>query len=200
MKKILFVCDGENYSYGSFEFIKLIHLHEPVYVKGLFFPTMKKASLSYDSYAPGVYDELLESRQEAERKGIEQFINQCKTHNIQCLEVKKDAASWNKDFWEKETRYADLMVISQELLGANLNSLQPNTHMLELLRWADCPVLTVPETALPPEHIIGATDGSAESMHALTQFCKMFPQYSALPAKFVYVKNEHNKKYRIEDY
>ena len=37
MKKILFLCDGDNFSEASFEFIKQLSVHETISVKGLFF-------------------------------------------------------------------------------------------------------------------------------------------------------------------
>ena len=37
MKKILFLCDGENFSEASFEFIRQLSVNETVSVKGLFF-------------------------------------------------------------------------------------------------------------------------------------------------------------------
>lgn len=40
MKKILLLCDGDNFPKGAFRFIKNIREEEPVLVKGLFFYTV----------------------------------------------------------------------------------------------------------------------------------------------------------------
>ena len=37
MKKVLFLCDGENFSNGAFQFIKQLNVSERVFVKGMFF-------------------------------------------------------------------------------------------------------------------------------------------------------------------
>ncbi|MBZ4191607.1 universal stress protein [Niabella beijingensis] len=194
MKKILFVCDGDNYSHEAFEFIKQIQQYEPLLVKGIFFSTVEISELIYASYALENNNELRDAEKGIPSQVIERFVNQCKTNNIQHIVKEEMGTSWNKVFWRKETRFADLMIISQKMLCNNIDAQQPNEYMLELLRWADCPVLSVPEKATNFEQIIGAYDGSQESTHALTAFCKTFPQYSNLPANFVYVKNEESDK------
>ncbi|MCF3107634.1 hypothetical protein LL912_02465 [Niabella sp. CC-SYL272] len=192
MKKILFVCDGDNYSHEAFEFIKLIQQHESVLAKGIFFSTIEITELRYASYPLDINNELPDAENGIPPQVTERFVNQCKANHIQYLVDEKTAADWNREFWEKESRFADLMIVSQKMLCANIEAKQPNMYMLELLRWTDCPVLTVPEKKISVEQIIGAYDGSEECMHALTAFCKIFPQYSHLPASFVYIKDENS--------
>ncbi len=52
MKKILFVCDGENFSNGAMAFIKLLHGDGPLFVKGLFFSPIVFQELIAVSYIP----------------------------------------------------------------------------------------------------------------------------------------------------
>lgn len=192
MKKMLLVCDNDHYPHGAFEFIKWIQKQEPVFVKGFFFEATGTTDLVTAGYSAAVYNELLESRKETEGQNVERFINQCKSNNIRYLPVESDSLSWNKSFWQKETRYADLLLVSSEFQSSDLAPAPSQIHLQELLRWVDCPAVLVPESIHPPEYILGTYDGSPESMHAITQFCKTLPQYTTLPAKFVYIKNEDN--------
>ncbi|MCD2422158.1 hypothetical protein LQ567_05245 [Niabella pedocola] len=192
MKKVLFVCDGDNYSHETFEFIKQLQQYEPLFVKGLFFSTLKIRELIYAGYALDSDFKLQDTEKGIPPQVVERFINQCKTNNIGHLVKEKTAASWNKIFWEKESRFADLMIISQKMLFTQVDAQQPNTYMLELLRWTNCPILAIPERKISLEQMICAYDGSPECMHALVAFCKTFPQYTSLPASFVYIKNENS--------
>jgi hypothetical protein len=90
----------------------------------------------------------------------------------------------------KETRFADAVVISEELFCADYMSYQPNVYMKEVLHGAECPVVVIPEAFNIPERIVVAYDGRKESMVALKQFCCLFPELTELPAEFVYIKNE----------
>ncbi|SDD45054.1 hypothetical protein [Niabella drilacis] len=168
MKKLLFVCDEDHYPQGGFEWIRQLHQQEPCVIKGLFF-----TAAAHDPAA-----------------GAGRFIRQCGDNAIQCYTVEKSHAEWQKTFWEQETRYADLLVFSQDLLYAGAATAQPNERMQDLLRWATCPVIAVPEDAPPPEHIIAAYDGSSQSMEALKTFCTLFPWSKDIPAQIVYIKDE----------
>ncbi|ANH80832.1 hypothetical protein A8C56_07420 [Niabella ginsenosidivorans] len=194
MKKILLVCDPDHYPHGPLEFVKGIREHEPVFVKGVFFGAVNAADLNAEKDAPEVYEVLLKKRKETEGKNVERFINQCKNGGIRYRSIEKDCFSRNEDFWMKETRYADLMIISLQLLSSGAGSSSPGVHAEQLLRWSDCPVLIVPEAVYHPERIIAAYDGTDESMHAIIQFCKTLPLFQSLPAEFVYIKNENNDR------
>jgi len=52
MKKILFLCDGDNFSKGAFEFVKQISVKESVVIKGLFFTPIDIDQLMPISFVP----------------------------------------------------------------------------------------------------------------------------------------------------
>lgn len=189
MKKILFVCDEDHYPHGGFEFIKHLHQQVPCVIKGLFF-----TAAAQDGELALPHPEAVSGHPAAaiqyKGAGPERLINQCRNNGIQYYIVEKNHTAWQKAFWEQETRYADLLLFSQELLYADTAAAQPNARMQDLLRWATCPVIAVPEEVHPPEHLIVAYDGSDQSMQALKTFCNMFPGYKELPAQIVYIKDE----------
>ncbi|WP_300601272.1 universal stress protein [Niabella sp.] len=184
MKKILFVCDENHYSPAAFEWIKALRKQEPLLVKGLFFKTGNVPG----SMHPAAGD--AENTLGFSSRDPEHFIDQCQKHGISFYAVEKNKIDWQKAFWEEETRYADLLIFSQDLLYAGTNGSQPNSYMQQLLRWAVCPVISVPDNAVPPEHLLVAYDGSAQSMQALKQCCLLFPHYRELPVRIAYVKEE----------
>jgi nucleotide-binding universal stress UspA family protein len=193
MKKILFVCDGDHFPVGAFKFIKLLQAVEPVTLKGMFFTEIALQQLTSVSYIPFVepFIRLKEEEKKTIIQSRERFIRQCKSYGIR-YQTEENDGGWNKDLFAKETRFADLAVISEQLFCKDMLEDQPNSFMQEALRTAECPVMIIPETFSSIEHIVVAHDGKKESAFALKQFSNLFSQYDELPIEFVYVKDEES--------
>jgi hypothetical protein len=191
MKKILFLCDGDNFSEGSFDFVRQLSVHETISVKGLFFTPLdveQMVAISYVSItAP--YVKLKEQEMEMVRKSQQRFIQACEDAGLR-YQVHSYANDWNKGIIEKESRYADLVVLSGELFCRDVPDRQPNYFMEETLRLAECPVVVVPENFRAIERVAIAYDGKKESMFALRQFANLFPDLMELPTDIVHIKND----------
>jgi len=190
MKKILFVCDGDNFPKGAVDFIKMINENELLHVKALFFSPVDFQQLVPVSYIPIAepYVKLKENEKKLVHKSMEQFMSLCEVNNIKYQVNENDEV--DKDLLIRESRFADALVISEELFCSDYMSYQPNVYMKEVLHGAECPVMVVPEAFTRPDRIVVGYDGRKESMIALKQFCYLFPQLTELPAEFVYIKNE----------
>jgi hypothetical protein len=140
MKKILFLCDGDNFPKGAFQFIKQMNLTERVFIKGIFFVKFKEEEKRL----------VMGSKQ--------QFADQCENSRIQYHILEKNQG-WDKQIFTIESRFADLVVISEELFCSDLLNEQPNFFMQEALHEAECPVLVVPEKFERPDRIAIAYDG-----------------------------------------
>jgi len=188
MKKILFACDGNNFPKGAMQFIKQLNETEPVIVKGLFFEPIDFQQLITVSYIPTAapYVKLKQEEEKLVKKSMEKFIGMCELNNIKYQADENQEV--DKDLLVKETRFADLLVISEELFCTDLIDYQPNVFMKEILHSAECPVIAIPENFKSPDRIVFAYDGKKESMLALKQFCYLLPQFTELPAEFVYIK------------
>ena len=193
MKKVLFICDGDNLPKGGFRFIKLLNENEPLNVKGIFF-----SQIDSEKFMPVNYMQVKEPfgkfkeneigiLNESKNRIVEQFESSgIKFHYLDRIE------KWDKAIFVKESRFADLVVISEDLFDNNIIDIQPNYFMEETLRVSECPVMIVPENFTIIERIAVAYDGKKESMFALKQFNYLLPQFTDLPAEFVYVKDEPN--------
>ena len=192
MKKILFVCDGDNFPNGAMEFIKQLHDADPVIVKGLFFEPIDFQELIPISFIPTAapYVKLKEEEKKLVKKSMEKFITACELNGIK-YEADKNGEV-DRDLLVMETRFADLMLISEELFCTDLIDYQPNVFMKEILQCAECPVIVIPENFNSVNRIVVAYDGKKESMLALKQFCNLLPNFTDLPTEFVYIKNEEN--------
>ena len=191
MKKILFLCDGDNFSKGAFEFIKQMSGKESLVVKGLFFTPIDIDQLVPISYMPisEPYVRLKEREQGLIQRSQQHFIQECESFGIR-HQVHSYTKEWNKEILEKESRYSDLVVISEELFCCDAPDKQPNYFMEETLRLAECPVIVVPENFRSIERLAVAYDGRKEGMFALKQFVYLFPELMELPTEFVHFKKE----------
>lgn len=191
MKKILFLCDGDNFSESAFAFIRSVNAYERVFVKGLFFNVMDFEPMIHASYVPtaGPYVSLLEEQAKKVKQSIDRFEERCLAAGIQ-YHVRNTKEEWRKSLFREESRFADLVVASEDMFGSNVYFSQPGLYLHEALHESECPVMLVPELFRLPESIVVAYDGKKECMFALKQFNYLFPQYSHLPVEMVYVTDD----------
>jgi hypothetical protein len=191
MKKILFLCDGDNFPKGAFRFIQQIRENEAVFAKGLFFTSIDVEQLIPIGFMPvsEPYVKLKEGEKILVKKSQDNFSKECEAHGIK-YQVHPHKESWDKDLFIKESRFADLVVISEELFCRDVLDLQPNYFMGETLRVSECPVVVVPENFQAIDRLAIAYDGGKEGMFALKQFAYLFPDYTDLPAEFVHIKDD----------
>jgi hypothetical protein len=191
MKKILLLCDGDNFPSGAVRFIRNMREQGPLYVKGLFINPVDVLEMMPVGFIPvtGPYMQIKEEEKLMVQKSREKFIKAFENVGIK-YEIHPYAGEWDHDLFVKESRFADLVVISEELFCANGFESQPNFYMIEALRASECPVIVVPENFKSIEHLAFAYDGGKECMHAIKQFVYLFPEYTDLPTEFVHIKED----------
>jgi hypothetical protein len=191
MKKILFLCDGDNFPKGAFRFIQQIRENEPVFAKGLFFTSIDTEQLIPIGFMPvsEPYVKLKEEEKILVKKSQDIFSKECEAHGIK-YQLHAHEGSWDKELFIKESRFSDLVVISEELFCRDVLDVQPNYFMGETLRVSESPVVVVPENFEGIDRLAIAYDGGKEAMFALKQFAYLFPGYTDLPADFVHIKDE----------
>jgi hypothetical protein len=191
MKKILLLCDGDNLPSGAIRFIKNMREKQPLFVKGLFINPVDVLEMIPVGFIPvsGPYAKLKEEELQLVEKSREKFVEAFESAGIK-YEIHPHIGEWNRELFIKESRFADLVVISEELFCSNMIETQPNYFMIEALRASESPVVVVPEKFKCIEHLAFAYDGGKESMHAIKQFVYLFPDLTDLPSDFVHIKNE----------
>lgn len=190
-KQILFVCAGKEFPQGAFNFLLAIHQKEPVHVLGLFFHPVDLDAMVTATQLPiqAPYQRIIEREQEVMVANKALFAKQCERHYIK-YRIHPHDEQWDKDLLIKETRFADVLLLSGELFYADINLRQPNAYLHEALCNTECPVLVIPENFKQCDHLFMAYDGSKESLFAIKQFCYLFPQLTDLPTEMVYVRDE----------
>lgn len=199
MKKILFLSDGDNYPHGAFKFLKTMNAQEPIFLKGIFFNAIDYEQMISLSYLPlsAPYEKMKAAELHDVEESKDMFKRDCTAAGIKFI-IHEQNEEWNRELLVKESRYADCMVISEDLFMSQLLDTQPNFFMQELLRGSECPVMIVPENYHEPERFVFAFDGKKESIHALKQFTYLFPKYMDLPAQYVFI-NEKDEEFPDEE-
>lgn len=188
MKKVLIVFDGWHFSEGAINFAKRLNDTGPILLTGIFLPSVdySDAMIYYVGGMVGpIYTPVIDLDPTVKEKNIQKFRQLCLQYGIEHRVHDLSGGSVLADL-SKETRYADLMLLSSELFYENLGEDTSDEYIEETLHRAECPVVLVPEQYDFPLNSIIAFDGSRSSVFALKQFAYLFPQFSNKPALLVH--------------
>jgi hypothetical protein len=177
MKKILLAFNGTQFSEGAFAFVSRLNEQSPLLLTGLFLPQLTHAGLwSYASAMSGLsYLPQVDEDADALQKNIELFETKCRANGI-AYRVHQDYYDFALPELKKETRFADLLVLSSEKSFYSFQESDTDPAMNDVLHLAECPVVVVPETFSFPEKNILAYDGSESSVYAIKMFAYLLPQ------------------------
>lgn len=191
MKKVLLACDGKNFPAGSFSFLRWMSSKEPIFVKGLIYTPVNKSLLVPVAFAasPEALLEMKEEQEEMLNQAVHQFKDACSRLQL-VSSVSTTGEFWTPEDIVTESRFADLLILSEELFCRYQEEEQPNTYMQQVLQHAEAPVLLIPEDFQKIAKIIFAYDGKRDSVFAIKEFVHLFPYFSDLPVEIVFLREE----------
>jgi hypothetical protein len=203
MKKIILAFDGSNFSEGAFEFVRRLNEIQPILVTGVFVPQVALSNVS--SYSPaaafaGAYVPILDDEEgEVVEKNIARFESLCRKNGIR-YRVHKEFIDFALPELKKESRFADVLLISGELFYKRFIELDHYDYLRDLLHVSECPVLVLPERYQFPVNNILAYDGSEEAVYALKQFAYLFPELAVNKTLLVYAQEKGEGGFPSRDY
>lgn len=192
MKKILLAFAGTRFSKSIVNFACHLNEHQPALLVGLFLPEVMYANIyNFGSGLPG--SETVPIISEEDRaiidRNITRFTDLCQDNNI-TYRVHKDYDNLALPELKKETRFADLLIISSENFYEKFSFNDPNPSLNETLHSSECPIIVVPEKFNFPDRIILTYDGSASSVYAIKQFAYLFPEMCGNETLLVYINEK----------
>lgn len=202
MKKILIAFDGTEFSERAFQFAKELHALEPALLTGVFIPQVSYDNLwSYAGTMAGpVYIPLVEEEEgKLIQENIERFQSLCSKNNIAC-KVHRDFRDFALPELKRETRFADLLIISSEKFFENMVRADKDDYLKNAIHEAECPVIVIPESFSFPDRNIIAYDGTASSVFALKQFAYLFPELSVNETLLIYSGEDETSGLPSEEY
>ncbi len=174
MKKILLAVAENRLPEAAFEFIRQLNEINPVQVTGIFlreiFYTPDPAASYYGMVgmpenSPGT-EVIVQQKFE---KRFNWFEKACQKNNIE-YRIHDDTDKLVVPELVKETRFADLLVVSAETFYKLSETTEPEGYLKSILHLAECPVLIVPSKFSFPEKIVLTYDASEGSVYAIKQF------------------------------
>ena len=196
MNKVILLSDKEELSKAAFEFAVKLNEKSPILLTGVFLPPVDYwNSLLYYSYGMGAPVQYYVPEDfQGENKAITQFKELCQANGIEYRIHDKEYDDIRKEL-RIETRFADLLVFSNEAFYQHLDEVVSNEYIDNTLHNAECPVVIVPAQYTEPENIILAYDGSASSVFAIRQFAQLFPDLAKKETILVYVDPDSEKDF-----
>jgi hypothetical protein len=205
MKKVILAFDGSNFSEGAFEFVRRLNDLESLLVAGVFIPQVDYANLWSYASAGGVgagtaFIPLLEEEDvELVNKNILRFEEQCQKNGI-AYRIHKAFYDFALPELKKESRFADVMIISGELFYKGVIEGNQFEYLRDTLHAAECSVVVVPEQYQFPDNNILTYDGSEESVYAIKQFAYVFPELAQNATLLIYAEDEKDKDFPSKNY
>jgi nucleotide-binding universal stress UspA family protein len=187
MKKIIIAFDGRHFPEGAMEMAAWLDQREKVLLAGVFLsPIDYREVIGYSGIGMGgpVVMPPFEEDDRMVQTVIARFEEHCQRQGLE-YRVHKDTELFALQELIRETRFADLLMLSSELFYENIEKEQPNEYLRKTLHDSECPVMLVPERFRAPESLVMTYDGKASSVYAIRQFAYLFPELSELECLLV---------------
>ncbi|MFZ9717956.1 MAG: hypothetical protein ACO3BD_01245 [Chitinophagaceae bacterium] len=183
MKKIVLALDGNHFPKGAFEMAAWLNQQEPILATGVFLnPVDISKIVAYTGLeaVPLMPEMIDDTYAEKVNENIKRFEEHCIAEGID-FRIHNDAEQLPIASLIRESRFADMILISRDSFFSNISKIQPNEYMQELLKKTECPVLIIPDAFIMPEEILLMYDGEASSVFSIKQFAYLLPEMKQLP-------------------
>lgn len=183
MKKVILALDGDHFPKGAFEFSAWLNQQEPILATGVFLsPVDVSKVVAYTGLetVPLMPEMIDGAYAEKVNENIKRFEEHCIAEGMD-FRIHNNAEQLPIASLIRESRFADMILISRDSFFSNVSKLQPNEYMQELLKKTECPVIIVPDAFTAPEEILLMYDGEASSAFAIKQFAYLLPEMKRLP-------------------
>jgi nucleotide-binding universal stress UspA family protein len=202
MKKILVAFDGSVFSEGALEYAFDVSRHGGALVVGVFIEDLSYIGYAtlfgedYFTFNPTILEKMEEEAEGKIHESIVRFENICKEKNIN-YKVHLDKGVPVNEL-VRESLFADLIVIGFRTFFSNV--MGEATFLKDVLIDAQCPVMAVPDTFQPTEHLLFAFDGKSPSIYAIKQFTQVFSDvYDELPATLLSITKTKEETSEYEE-
>lgn len=200
MKKVIIAFEGTHYSTGAYELAKTLNEREKILLVGVFLPTFDFTEMTYVIGGGGMYMPIqMEIDHNKMDENIGRFESECVKNGIE-FRVHKDAPSYAIDTLQKESRFADLMIIGSQQFYDYLQQDVADEFIRDILHDVECPVIVAPENFAFPENVILAYDGTRSSVFAIKMFAYLFGDSWKGNAILVYATRKLHNALPDEDY
>ena len=201
MKKIIIAFDGSHFSEGAMQMAEWLNEGQTLLMAGVFLsPVDYREVIGYSGAGMSGAVVLPEwgSDDAPIRENMARFEERCRRKGFE-YRVHRDTDFFALQELIRETRFADLLILSGEMFYGNIDRDQPNEYLKRTLHESECPILVVSEEFHAPAGLVLAYDGKASSVHAIKQFAYLFPERCEMNAILVSAEEESDAEMPHEE-
>ncbi|MFN5642803.1 MAG: hypothetical protein ACK45S_10445 [Sphingobacteriales bacterium] len=202
MLNVMVAFDGQHFSEGAMKMVNYLNSKIPMSITGVFIsPVDYRELLGYSGMGMGtpIFTIPVGDDEKMLEQTAKKFREYCRKNKLP-YHTHKDTNLFAMEELIRETRFADLLIISSELFYENIDHDQPNEYLRRTLHESECPVLLVPENFLEPYSVLLSYDGKASSVFAIKQFAYLLGDKLALNALLFHGADEElPEKKRINE-
>ncbi|HEU4556158.1 MAG TPA: universal stress protein [Chitinophaga sp.] len=199
MKKIIAAIDARHFTEGELESFYYIAREisgavTVVLLENVAALGTSLANVYTDAYTLDYNKIAMEARKhyETERKeSVEKFNRICINNNLD-FRLHETTGDPVEEII-KESRFADLLLVSNTTSFAVLRDSNPPEFVKDVLARAQCPVMVLPEKMHPIKELVFAYNGSFSSVYAIRQLTQLFNSFSDAFVNVVYVAENDNQ-------
>lgn len=181
MKKVILLSDEAHLPDGIFRYACMLNELQPILLTGVFISRADQQERERSLSMGG--DTLIANN------AIKAFETLCVRNNIDFRVHEHSIVELTRAL-KTETRFADLLLYSNEGPGKEPGDDILYEYMQQTAHYAECPVLIVPERFHRIENVILAYDGSSSSVFAIKQFAVSLPELTNLETLLVCISTD----------
>jgi hypothetical protein len=186
MKKILLPAHGVHFRSHVLSYAMQLGKKDALFIYGMLMNAPVMAAQSYPfvndmalAATPLYTEQPTEEEEHISHDNARLFRDKCVTEGVTC-----DVAAGTEttlDSIVAKSMYADLIVIDKDAELDSYISSPMGVSLKDLLAASRCPVMAVPDNALPVKRVILAFDGGHSSVYAIKLFTYLFSEWKNMP-------------------
>ncbi|HEY1166207.1 MAG TPA: universal stress protein [Chitinophaga sp.] len=208
MEKILFVTDAVKLNMQQLDFACFLANLTRSKLTGIFLENLERElrskerlqQLAVASAVPGA--SIREIKETYCEQQIKLFKEGCERRGVNCYVHRNRGVPAVEVI--SESRYADLIVIDAGISFNDQRENIPTSFVEEILKGAECPVVTAPDTFEGIDRIIFTFDHSRSAVFAIKEFSHLFPELHGRKAVILSIatpgKTAMEEKYKLKEW
>lgn len=193
MNKFIVALDGLHYSETAVRYALDWTIQSKAFLSGIFLddPTYTGFKIYEAIDDQGISEQTLKSYRKSDTiermESAIDFSKRCQKAGLQ-YNIHHDRHVAVNDLIQ-ETRFADLLLISQDESFSHHEQEFPSRFLREIMNDTECPIALLPKTYRPVENIIFFYDGRFQSIYSMRLFAFLFPHWVSLPTQLMTVRS-----------
>lgn len=194
--KILLALDATNFSKEQLQFPAFIAKQANAELTAIFLENMVQVYVPFSKYGHLAGYQLSDDERDTVKKeviaeNVEAYKQACDEVGLQGNFIRASAVP--EDETIEASRFADMLLLSDDLSFAFSHEEEPTKFAEEVLTHAQCAVMVLPKTMQEINEVFFTSNGSFSSMYAIRQFTYLFPRFRDKKVTLLYVTENEDE-------